>query len=130
MVTFDRTMDFKVTLQTLLEKAILCFNSGDYNALGDLLVSDVHFIAPEYDNHIIQHPKVEFHDKKKLFKYWKQLHATYPFIIAEYEFIEIGKISKFRNFMSDIGYIIDAEIHFNEYGKATKLYNSISGIIK
>ncbi len=123
-------MNFELILKTLLEKAIYCFNSGDYDALSDLIVEDIHFIGPEYNNDIIQQPAVEFNSRTHLFAYWKKLHHTYPFTISKHEFLSIGKISRFRSYMDELNFIIDAELHFNEYGKATKIYNKISGSIK
>jgi len=122
-------MDFNLILKNLLEKAIHCFNIGDYTGLDELIIKNVQFTAPAYKNNIINEPAVCINDKEELFAYWKRMHGTYPFSITEFEFLEIGKISKFRNTMPDFGYVIDAEIHFNEYGKATKIFNEVSSEI-
>lgn len=122
-------MDYDQILHYLLEKAIICFNSGDYGDLDELIVDNVRFTAPAYDNQILNEPDVEFKNKQELFEYWRRMHSSYNFIIADVQFLQVGKISKFRNTMRGIGYIVDAEVHFDEMGKVTKLYNTIKGTI-
>ncbi len=123
-------MDFDQILKNLLEKGIDCFNSGDYEALNDLFSKHIQYTAPQYKNSLINEPAVCFNNKNELFSYWKRMHTNYPFVIDDFEFLEIGKVSKLRNVMSDFGFVIDAEIHFDEYGKTTKMFNEISRIIK
>lgn len=122
-------MNFKHTLETLLEKAIHSFNTSDYEGLSELFVENIHFTAPAYQNKIaLENPK-EFFTRGEVFNYWKRMHEQYPFTISKFEFLRVGKISIFRNTMPDFGYVIDTEIHFDEYGKVLKLYNSIHDTI-
>lgn len=123
-------MNFDTLLKEVIEKAVSCFNSGNYTPLEDLFSDYVQFTAPAYNNKIVQEPAVIIGKKENLFAYWKKMHTNYPFEVTEIEFLEIGKISRFRNTMKDFGFVIDAEIHFDEYGKVTKLDNTISDIIQ
>lgn len=118
-------MDYKTTLEKLLANAIESFNSGNYKNLEDFFNSQLYFTGPEYNNNIIKETAVILTQRKDVFDYWIRLHSNYPFRITAFEFLEIGKVSRFRSTMQDLGYVVDAEVHFDEYGKVNKLLNVI-----
>ena len=118
-------MDYKSILEKLLANAIQSFNSGNFGSLNNFFADNLSFTGPEYDNSIIKEAAVELTKPQDIFNYWIRLHGNYPFRITAFEFLEIGKVSRFRSVMQDLGYVVDAEIHFDEYGKVNKLLNEI-----
>jgi len=116
-------MPFESVLKKIFESGIKDFNQADYEKMRELFIPKAHLISLEINLPKIQSPAIHLKSFDEIIAYWSAMNANYENRITNFEYLEIGKISKVRCFYEKLDLIIDSEFHFDNYAKIIKIVN-------
>lgn len=123
-------MNFDEVLKQLFEKAVACFNSGDYDTLKDTIARNAELISEEFKTSNFFAPAIHAKNRGEIFEYWKTINAEFDNSITQIEYLQTGKHCIVRCTYDSLGIIVDSHIEFDEYGIVYKMVNEFAGEVR